>query len=768
MKASKLAHASRIAVCAGIMTTMAAPARAQTAPATPVPADQAPAAQDPAAPQVQPATPPTQSTGDEGGIADIIVTATRRETSLQKTPQAISVLRGEAQFARGQTRLDDIKLSVPNVNFSSTSNQSQLYIRGVGNSFINAGGDPGVALYQDGAYLSDQTVTNTNFFDVDRVEVLRGPQGALYGRNATGGAIIILSAQPTPEFSGKISGTLGDYGRRETEGFLSGPLGFGDTDFRLSYQVKHLNGYIKNQLADQPGAPKRLDDLDSQAVRGQTLTHLSGGGTLRAMFSYFREEDSGDALAVTPTPGVAYAVETLYGAVPSADPFSVKANIGLNRIEVYNGNLDYEQPIGRNNLSITANYRRGKESFANDCDGTEINNCIYLRSNTSDDYYGDAHFAGPTDSRLRVLVGATYLHYKIDQLNNVVYPFPLSYVVPGGPNNVPFPIQVFSGGRLFTEGYAFYTDLRFRLSDIWSISGQARYSHTNKDAHEILRIDSFGINIPDSRIGLTTKKVPYKVGVEGQLTPNILVYANYATAFKDGAINLGATQATTIRPESVKNIELGFKTSLLDRRVQVNGAVFHNRYEDLQISKLLGTVVALTNVPKSKVDGAELEINAAPYKGVNLRLSAGYLDAKLEEFTNTRIIPGAVGGATLDLSGRQLPYAAKWTVDLGADYKFAPVDGYEATIGGTASYRSRIFFTEFNDDYNSQPATTQFDASASFGPAGQGWRVFGFVRNITDRTVRTGSTTYSGLIGAARGVSYSPPRNFGAGVSFTF
>ena len=747
MKAHKLADVSRHALCAGLLACGITPALADAQRAD---------------------TPAAQANADQGGVADIIVTATRRETSLQKTPEAISVLRGETQFARGQTRLDDIKMNVPNLNFSSTSNTSQLYIRGVGNSFINAGGDPGVALYQDGAYLSDQTVTNVNLFDIDRVEVLRGPQGALYGRNATGGAISIVSARPTPVLSGKISGTLGNFGRRETEGYVSGPVSIADTDFRISYQIKHSDGYIRNLLAGRNGAPNRFDDLDSQAFRGQLLTHLGGGGMLKAMFSYYNEADTGDALAVTPTPGVAYAVETLFGAVPSSDPFAVKANIGSNRIKVYNANLNYEQPIGRSNLSATFNYRRGEQAFANDCDGTEINNCTYLRSNASNDYYADVHFAGPSDTPLRVLIGATYLNYHIYQLNDVTFPFPLSYIVPGGPSNVPFPNEVFSGGQLKTEAYAAYIDLRYKFSDVWSISGQARYSNTRKDARELLKIASFGIDVPDSPIDLRTRKVPYKVGIEGQLTPAILVYASYATAYKDGAINLGALQATTVRPESVKNYEFGFKTSFFERRLQVNGAVFHNNYEDLQLSKLEGTVVALVNVPRSTVDGAELEITAVPASGLNLRLSAGYLDPRLNEFTNTRIIPGAAGGATLDLAGRQLPYAAKWTISAGADYTFAPIAGYEAIIGVELSHRSRVYFTEFNDGYNSQPPTTLIDASASFGPEGKGWRLFGFVRNLTDQTVRTGSTTYSGLIGAARGVSYSPPRNFGVGAAFSF
>ena len=712
--------------------------------------------------------PAPAATDNAAGIGDIIVTAERRTTSLQRTPQAIAVLQGETQFERGQTALLDIKTSVPNVNFASTSNTSQLYVRGVGNTFLNAGGDPGVALYQDNAYVSDQTTTNVNLFDVERVEIIKGPQGALYGRNATGGAVTIKSALPTSVLRGKISATVGDYGRRDTEGYISGPLGVGNTDARLSYQVRHHNGYVRNQLAGTAGAPSSLDDLDSQAVRVQSLTHFDSGGSFRALFSYYQQKDNGDALAVTPTPGIAYAVETLYGAVPGSDPYSVQANVGSNRVRVYTGNLELQQPIGRANLTVTGNYRRSEQNFLNDCDGTRINNCRYFRTNTSDDYYVDAHVAGPDDVPLRWLVGATYLKFDIDQLNVVNFPFPLSYLNPLAPSTVPFGFLVTAGGSLKVESYAAYADLRLRLSDIWSITAQARYSSTTKTASELLLIPDFATSIPAFPSRAKTERVPYKVALQGQLTPDILVYASYATAYKDAAINLGALQATPIRPESVRNIEAGFKSSFLDRRLQINGAVFNNRYVDLQISQLAGTVIALANVPRSSITGAELEVIAIPTSGLQLNVSLGYLDAKLNEFTNSRILPGLVGGPPLSLAGKRLPYVAELSAAVGAEYGFTPAPGYESKLAVNYSYQSRTFFNEFNDNYNSQPPVGVFDISASFGQQSKGWQLFGFVRNLTDRVVRTGSTTYSGLIGGARAVSYAPPRHFGIGAAFRF
>ena len=143
--------------------------------------------------------------------------------------------------------------------------------------------------------------------------------------------------------------------------------------------------------------------------------------------------------------------------------------------------------------------------------------------------------------------------------------------------------------------------------------------------------------------------MPFKLGAEGQLTPSVLVYANYSRAFKDGAINLGAAQATPVRSESVNNIEFGFKTAFFDRRLTINGAIFHNAYTDLQISQLAGTVIALTNVPRSTINGAEIEVTARPSPGLTLHGSLGYLDGKLNQFSNSRILPGLAGGPVISV-----------------------------------------------------------------------------------------------------------------------
>lgn len=749
--------ASRLAICAGLVgSLMAADAHAQIAT-------------DPAAASAE-----AQPAIDGDQIGDIIVTATRRATSLQKTGQSISVMTGEQQLTTGRQGLDDLRTTVPNVNFSSTSNTTQLFIRGIGNTFIQAGGDPGVAIYQDAAYISDQTTSSVSFFDIERVEVLRGPQGGLYGRNATGGAINIISARPTSETTGRISVLAGNYGRLESEGFVSGPLGFANTDFRVSYQIHRLDGFIRNlykPTVGDPGygaTPDRLDDKKSDAVRLQTETELGSGGTLRFILNHYRQNDNGPALAVVATPGFIYPAEAINGVLPSNDPRNISVDEGDNEIRLTSFNANLDQPLAGGTLTVTGNYRRSKQDFLNDCDGTAVNNCSFRRDTSSKDYFGDIHFASSAEGRFRYVFGAAYTHLQQYQLSNVHWEIPMFYLgVPG--DNTPFDVPTFAGGYIRANSWAVYADARFALSDIWSLVGQVRYSSTTKKARERLELPTFGLVVPDSPNRVKSSGIPFKVGVEGQITDDILVYGNYATGLKDGGINLGALQATPIKKETVKSFEVGFKSSFFDRRLQINGAAFHSDYDNLQISQLVGTLIALTNVPKSRIKGLELEVVAQPVTGLRFNGSVGYLDPKLKRFTNAPNVPAYFPTATpIVLDGNQLPYVAKWNATLGASYRFEPTESVAVEFGGNYYYQSRIFFNEFNTRNNSQRAVGRVDLSASVGPSDDRWKLYGYIRNLTNETVLTGTTIYAGLLGAEKGVNYAPPRNFGIGFSYSF
>jgi iron complex outermembrane receptor protein len=276
------------------------------------------------------------------------------------------------------------------------------------------------------------------------------------------------------------------------------------------------------------------------------------------------------------------------------------------------------------------------------------------------------------------------------------------------------------------------------------------------------------VNVTGFRNHLKNTHTPFKVGVEGQLTADLLVYANYATANKDGAINIGALQSATVKPEEVQTWEIGEKASFFDRRLQVNGAIFSSQYDNLQIAQVVGAVATLANVPKTTIKGAELDIVAQPATGLRLSAGVGYIDGTFDEFTNSKTIPGPAPAPPTDLSGNQVPNISKWSVNLDAQYRFSPAEGYDLTLGAQYAWHSRIYFNEFNEVENSQGAGGIVNLSASLAPQGGRWRLYGYVNNLFDRTYQLGTTVYSGLLGAEKAVNYAPPRNVAVGVSYAF
>ena len=712
----------------------------------------------------------TETTPEDSvrSLNTIVVTTTKRETSLQDVAQSVAALDGDVQRLRGQTRLEDIQTSVPNVTFATTSNSSQLFIRGIGNTFINAGGDPGVAFYQDGAYVSDARTINTSMFDVERVEILRGPQGALYGRNAVGGAINVISARPTSSFEGRLDAVAGDYGLFESEGYVSGPLGSNGISGRLSYLVRELDGYTENRLKGQADAPDKLDDASIYALRGQIALPVSADGTLTFLVSYYNQDDSGPSLAVTSVPGFTYPAEALFGAVPTNDPRSVEANVGKNQLEVTTYNTTLEQGIGQHTLTVIANYRDGHQYFLNDCDGTRVEACRYWTDTSSEDYYAEAYLASPGTEQFQWILGANYLYF--DQYQKIVVPWQslAAYLVPGTPTDVPFSIDYDGGGDLETESYAIYADLRYEFSPVWAIAGQFRYGETSKNSDEYQVISSFGLDVDSFKNTVDNNSTPFKLSVEARPNPDTLLYLSYATANKDGAINIGGLQSQTVKPEDVVGWELGHKGSYFDQRLQLNAALFQSEYENLQITQIIGTVATLTNAPKATISGAEIDAQFSATDDLRLGISVGYLDAEFDEFSNSKTLPGLVAGPLTDLSGNQLPYVPEYTANLDMAYSFTPASGYTGMIGAQYSWRSRTYFNELNETGNSEGAGAVVNLRGAIETDDGKWRFYGYLNNVFDRTYQTGTTIYSGLLGAEQAVNYAPPRHFGVGLSRSF
>ncbi|MES2950382.1 MAG: TonB-dependent receptor [Pseudomonadota bacterium] len=704
----------------------------------------------------------------------ITITAEKRKTVLEMTPDAITVLAGAKLKDQGTSTLADLVNLIPNTTFTTGLGSSQLFMRGIGNVFLTAGGDPGVALYADGAYVSDQTSSNVSLFDVYRVEALRGPQGALYGRNATGGAINFISARPTDSLAAQIGVVLGDYGRRESEGFFSGPLSE-STKARLSYQVKATDGFASNQLAGQSfgpvlagkegtSAPKAVDDLGSQALRLQTATDFGGGGNLRLIAGAYRQRDNGQSNAVLPeaTPTI---TQLLYGASQTGNPRSVKSQAGSNAIDVSTLQAIYEQPVGDNTLSVVASYRKSASDALWDGDQTEALMATTHFKTSSRDVSLDAHLASAEGGALQWLVGVNHVQFDQTQDVDVSAQVPLGFLVPGAPFTVPLPggVNFLLGGNVHARASAVYADLRYALTPSLALLGGVRWANESKTADEYLNIAAFGLGATGTP-SASWSSTPGSLGLEYQISPETLTYAKIARGFKSGAINLGAIQSEPVRPETVTSFEIGFKSSFAKRSGTISAALFKSDYKDMQVVQIGQASPILANAAGAQISGLEVEATYKPAAHVTLNASLGLMDPKYTEFINVDQRHSPMGPA-INVAGNQLANVSRTQASLGVDF-VQNMGGYRTTWHADYLWRSRFFFTEFNTADAMQDDVGVLNLSAAFkqGP----WKFIAFVKNATNVTALSSMSISSPVLGAARTVNYAPPRYFGVGVTYDF
>ena len=706
-------------------------------------------------------------------LEQVVITAEKRATVLDKTPETITVLSGSKLAETGMTGLEDVVTLVPNASMATSTGAAQLYIRGIGNVFTLAGGDPGVALYTDGTYISDLFSTGASMFDLQRIEVLRGPQGALYGRNATGGAMNLISAKPTDTFKGQTSLLFGDYGRKEVEGFLSGPLGDSSTSARLSFQLKKRDGYAPNTIAGNvyepvaptaPGAansvaPSGLDDLNTRALRLQTSTDLGQAGSVRLIATISRQKDNGPNVVALPD-AMSYS-GLFFGTSSTAKERSAVYNGASNLVDVDTLQAIYERPLGSNTLKVSASSRTSKAIRDIDLDGTPQTILSSQFNTRSTDRSVDAHIASDESGAWRWLLGATHLQF--DQTQD----FSVSTLLPGSLLQLPFNVPAFiaAGGVVKTRSNAVYGDVRYALTPQLTIGGGLRMSRDEKSANEYSTgpLGQNGTGMPYGAWNST----PGHIGLEWNLNENTIVYGKVAHGFKSGAINLGALQPQTVKPESVLSYELGAKTSFLDKKGSFSAAVFSSSYKDMQLTQIYNTNNILVNAPKAKINGLEMELLVRPIAPLTLGASVGLLDPTYTDFTNTDTNVRSPQVGPISVKGNQLSNVSRAQASLSAEWRQA-IGAYQTSLSVNYVWRDKFYFNEFNSADAMQAAYGVLNLAASIRPTGGKWKLYAQLKNATNTSAMTNMAIYAPTLMSLRAATYTPPRNLGVGVSLDF
>lgn len=762
---------------------------------------------------------------DSMELDEVRVTARRRSEDLQVTPVAVTALSAEALEIRSVRSLDSLAQFVPNVQFdgaaplSGAAYNATIFIRGVGQNDFAIFSDPGVAVYQDGVYLGRTIGGVMDLVDVGQVEVLRGPQGTLFGRNTIGGAVIIKSQELDPSFGGSVAAGIGNLQRRELRGTLNVPIDEGLVA-RFSAATLKRDGY-----ATRVPDGGQLGDKDAALARAQFEWHPSEDLTAKLTLDTTRVRQNSAPLTlidvapsglpflnlynslIAPNAGIAApnGATTINRAWLTDDiDATYAAGRSINDLDSHGVALTLDSQLGATALrSITA-WRSLDAKFARDGDNTPFTFRETFNDDRQKQISQELQWSGSNAARkLDWVTGLYFFHEDASEQGRATLapglyaalevleldpaqtwcgapgnnpraiaecPAPLRY---GGSafhdNNVLLDLDVDLFTRVRNRSIAVFGQGTHRLGNGWSLTAGLRWTRDDKDIELQHRRRASGVYIVGSpqsaqEFGAAYSELTPKLGVEWQASGDVMLYASYARGFKSGGFNgrplVNSDEVTAYDPEIVDSYELGAKTRWFDGRMIANAALFYNEYRDMQLSINATPQNFVRNAGEARITGAEVEVAARLTRGLDLNLAVGYLEGSY-----TRLDPQL---ATLQpplTVDKLLVKAPQWTTSAGLQYLWLmPVGSFK--VRGDYIYRDAIEHDVFNDPRLRQPAFDVVNAYASFQTLDERWEVSLFATNLTDTRYRISGNSSVGM-GLAES-TFSAPREYGATLRLRF
>lgn len=749
------------------------------------------AAQLPAQAQAEEAAPAV----DAGG--EIVVTATKRSANLQDVPLSITAIGGE-QIAQRQLR-DGIALARQTPNLAAESAMGaampRYRLRGIGTNDFTPTATSAVGIYEDEVFISAGSAQSEPLYDLDRVEVLRGPQGSLWGKNTTAGAIHYVTAKPSDTLTGQGRIVYGSDNTFELEGGAGGPI----TD-KLSYRIagvhksrdgqyhndytsKDAGGYdiwdLRAQLAYQftPDASLLVKVHGGASEQHQPLRHvglLAGG----ADSDGYVQRDGETALSNN---GSDYTRARRFGT-------DARLNIDL----------------GGATLTDIAAYEKSSSLIYSDDDANPISKYHERYGGASETFTNELRLASPDGDRFGWIVGAYYLHDKTNSFGQLGLYSPINFGVDGAAYD--FDTK--------TDNVAGFASVSYKVTPALTLTAGGRYTWEKKSIagiaydYETQADNVFDASVPkniyiDTANGIyldgaggmldpvpssrSWKKFTWDLSADYKATDDILLFGRVARGFRSGAYNTYIASPGDLGvydPETLTSYEAGIKTNWLDRRLTLNVTGFHYDIDNMQVTVLQTVGTRTQNAASARVDGFEIEAEARPFAGLRLNAGYGYQNSKYKNFTNASVPYPINQGAPLDLSGQRLERAPRNTLNLGASYEVAVGSG-TLSFNTDWRYTSRYRFHVWSDATNidpapflddaatlklvrdtfSQDALWLGDARVAYRTAG-GIEIAGWVKNLTNEEYRT--NTFGMFFNRSMSVYPGERRTYGLSAAVRF
>lgn len=712
----------------------------------------------------QQSEPTSQASNGDRSPDDIVVTATRRETRLQTTASAVTAVTAEQMQARGITDVQSLAAVTPGMSFGTlTGAQAHIAIRGIGSDSLVVGQDPRVAFYQDGVYIGRPTAQLGGMFDLERIEVLKGPQGALYGRNATGGAVNVITKGPSDQFVGFLRASYGNYSAINLEGAVGAALAPG-LSARIAARYENRDGFGKNVVNGDD-----IDDKNQFGARLSVRWDAASNLSFTTIADYNRERDHafgthffGQANPNVPILGLVrggvarpYSYDIASDTTPQAyiRAWGVTEKIALKTAVA--------------TIQSITSYRDSKARVFNDYDGTSLP--IYRATSFEKArQFSQELTASGEIGRFEWLTGALHFDEKQD-LSTIG---PVSAAATGGAvDNIRQGLQ--TGGRLKAVAFSPYVELTYNISDTIAVRGGGRYTYEKKSIDDISQFDFSRPYSPTNPLILRpgfprSDTVKYNnfvpsATIEWKATPDIFLYGKYSQGFKSGNYNVSVAQAP-FQPEKIKSYEVGVKTNIPALRGVFNLTGFYYDYTNLQVTIVRGTNSIIENAANATIKGIEALLRIEPVSGLTLEGAGTYLDSKYQDYVSTNPVFAALGAQ--DLSGNQLTQSPKWSLNGSIQQKFDVGTG-QVTARIETNYVSRVYFTPFNERPISQAGYALVNANLRYDVTDT-WSVEGFVRNLADKKAVAQSVASSGLWGFPVIGTLTPPRTYGVRIGYSF
>lgn len=684
---------------------------------------------------------------DTPQLQDIVVTAQRRSENLQRVPIAVTAVTAGMAEAMGIKGTQDIPLAAPSVNLAQTNAGASVTIRGIGGNGT-AIDEAANALYVDGVYQAATPSLVFQLNNIERIEVLKGPQGTLFGRNSTGGVIQIITRTPSHTPTADVSIGYANYDTVEAQGYLSGGLTNTLAADLALYEQHQGNGWGKD-IVNGKDAYKGRSFVARNKIRWEPDAATTATLSLSYVSSKPTAAQGGNILPGETTRAAGGVASVAYPGF-----YSLVSDANYDKdFKQYEGGLTVEHDMGWARVVNIASYTKNKLQFGQDSDIGPANLValsIRTRITTKTE---ELQLLSPASSPIK-WSGGLFLFS-----NNIgVLPF-ITTGLSQGPGNA----ATYTRARSLTHSYAGYGQVTAPIFTDTNVTVGLRYT-VDKLKLRATVTNPAGVVTPYNN-DATDKKLTYRVSIDHQFTPELLAYASYNRGYKSGLFNIVSPAQQKVDPQTLDAYEIGFKSQLFDNRVRLNAAAFYYDFKDIQVraANAVGAAILL-NAASARLKGVDVDLTATPVARLTLQGSISYLDGNYRSFPNAPLFaPAAAGGLIQTFgsaTGNNTVYSPKWAGSVGMSYKL-PTSIGDFAVSGSLYY---------NAGYDLDPQNRVHQGDYALVGAGLSWspvktielRVWG--RNLTN------SHYLSWLSSGTSGDQYYPgePRTYGATARYRF